>query len=337
VLAQRKSIIIQKNPILLPMKKIILLLTLSLWVSSLSAMDLKREINLKGEWRFEIGDNPVYKEPGFDDSRWEKINVPSAWENEGFPGYDGYAWYRTSFYVPENLKDKKLYLLLGRIDDVDRAYLNGKLICGKGEFPPNYKSAWEERRKYRLSPEDLKFGETNVLAVKVYDYHKSGGIIDGDVGIYSRRDVLELKIDLSGEWKFATGDDMKRAQPGFDDSKWKDIKVPSYWERHGFKRYDGIAWYRKHVQIPDSLAQVKLILMLGKINDIDEAYGDHKAIYKGRKNIERAYFIPPDLIRANQDNVIAVRVMDVGKYGGIYKGYVGITTRQEYLKYSKRK
>ncbi len=33
----------------------------------------------------------------FDDSKWDKITVPSSWENQGFRGYNGYAWYRVSF------------------------------------------------------------------------------------------------------------------------------------------------------------------------------------------------------------------------------------------------
>ena len=147
------------------MKKIISIAFLFLGFSSLFAMDLKREINLKGVWRFEIGNNLSYKEPGSDDSKWEKINVPDRWENEGFPGYDGYAWYRIKFNAPSSLKTKKLYLQLGRIDAVDRVYLNGKLVGGKGKFPPKYDPAGEERRCYLLSPELLNFGAENVLAV----------------------------------------------------------------------------------------------------------------------------------------------------------------------------
>lgn len=332
-------------------KLIIIAAFFSLACSSLLAMDLKREINLKGEWRFEIGNNLSYKEPDFDDSKWEKIKVPDRWENEGFPGYDGYAWYRITFNVPSGLKAKKLYLQLGRIDAVDRVYLNGKLVGGKGKFPPQYDTAWEERRRYLISPKFLKFGTDNVLAVQVYDDHGSGGIVEGDVGIYSRRDVLELKINLRGQWKFSTGDNLKWTAPDYNDSKWKTIAVPCYWEKQGFKRYDGIAWYRKKIKLPATLFNEKLILMLGKINDIDQVYFNgsligytgefprdgHKAKYKDMKNKERAYFIPPHLIRPDGENVIAVRVLDVGKYGGIYKGYIGITTRGEYLKYSKRK
>ena len=46
----------------------------------------------------------------FDDSEWEKINVPSSWENQGFHGYDGYAWYRTSFKLKTSDAEKDLHL-----------------------------------------------------------------------------------------------------------------------------------------------------------------------------------------------------------------------------------
>src|SRR5262245_27261333 len=64
------------------------------------AQDARRIVSLAGAWKFEIGDNPRYRERDFDDSKWEKIRVPGAWENQGFPGYDGFAWYRRSFHTP---------------------------------------------------------------------------------------------------------------------------------------------------------------------------------------------------------------------------------------------
>ncbi len=320
-------------------------------IGNAAGKTLKLEIDLSGEWRLEIGDDPRFKDPAFDDSGWERIAVPSTWENEGFPGYDGYAWYRIHFTVPAELRNKPLYLRLGRIDDVDEAFLNGVRVGGKGSFPPNFKTAWDDRRTYKISPRVLRFGAENVLAVRVYDVGGAGGIVEGPVGLFSRLDVLKLALDLSGEWKFAVGDDSARSRPDFDDSGWKHIKVPSCWEKQGYRDYDGIAWYRKHVVIPDTLAKRKLILMLGKINDIDEVYfngteightgrfphGNSPAEYKNKKKVERAYFIPPFLIHPASDNVIAVRVLDVGKYGGIYEGYVGLTTREEYLKYIHRK
>jgi len=333
------------------MKKLIRFTAFLALASSVTAHDLRREINLEGEWRFEIGDNMAYANPAYDDSKWELINVPSAWENEGFPGYDGFAWYRYTFKAPANMSTKHLYLKLGRIDDVDRTFLNGHALGGKGSFPPNFKTAYDSKRLYAIPPGILKPGRDNTLAVRVYDHHGGGGIVDGSVGIYSRSDVVELMINLSGLWKFATGDKAEWRRYEFDDSRWNKIKVPAYWQEQGYPDYHGTAYYRRKVMIPASLAKSKLILMLGKINDNDEVYFNGTRIGntgqfpkpgskkrpKGHKDDERAYFIPPSLIRPNQLNLIAVRVFDLGRVGGIYEGYVGITTRAEYLKYSKKR
>jgi len=313
-----------------------------------SAINLNKEIDLSGKWHFEIGDNLDYVRPGYNDSKWETIIVPSAWENEGFPGYDGYGWYRISFVIPKELSNKVLYLRLGQIDDVDRTYFNGRFIGGNGDFPPSYQTAYDVNRLYALPSAFINFGKKNTLAVRIYDQHGSGGIIHGKIGIYSRRDVISLKIDLSGLWQFKPGDDPEWSYVDFDDSKWQRIAVPSTWEQHNFAKVDGFAWYRKSVRIPKNIARQKLILMLGKINDIDQTFfngiqigntGNFDDKGKNRhshKDEERAYFIPPYLIRPNKKNVIAVRVYDYGKTGGIYSGYIGIATRSEYLKYSKK-
>ncbi len=321
-------------------------------IHSAMALDLHQEINLKGEWLFEIGDNPDFRKPDFNDSKWERIVVPSLWENEGFPGYDGYAWYRIKFTIPAKLSKEKLYLKLGRIDDVDEVYLNGEFIGSTGSFPPNYKTAWNVKRIYALNNKLIRFGQKNTIAVRVLDFGGGGGISDGHIGIFSRSDIIDLAINLKGMWKFIPGDAPSYSQPLFDDSKWQSIQVPANWEDQGFPKLDGIAWYRKKISIPHALQEKKLILLAGKINDIDEVYfngtligrtgefpknaDNHYGDYKNKYKIERAYFIPPSLIHSGP-NTIAIRVLDVGNRGGIYSGYVGITTRDEYLKYSHRK
>lgn len=309
-----------------------------------------REIDLRREWRFEIGDNLEFADPELNDSKWISIKVPGAWENEGFPGFDGYGWYRISFTVPNHLKHRCLFLKLGQIDDVDRTYINGHFLGGHGDFPPNYLTAYDVHRIYEIPTNFIKFGKRNVLSVRVFDHHGGGGIVHGDVGIYSHEHLLNLQIDLSGLWKFKTGDEWEWATMEYDDTQWKSITTPSTWEQQGYIRHDGFAWYRKLVKIPKSLTRSKLILILGKINDVDEVYFNGAKIgetgefpknkndkIKGHKDVERAYFIPPYLIQTAQANIIAVRVFDSGQNGGIYSGYVGIASRDDYLKYFRKK
>lgn len=317
-----------------------------------AAMDLRLEVNLKGEWRFEIGDNPQYANSGYDDSEWETVFVPSLWENQGFPGYDGYAWYRIKFRIPKSLKGKQLYISLGRIDDVDRTYFNNVLIGGEGEFPPQMKSAWDMKRFYRIPSECVNFGGRNVIAVRVYDMLMGGGIYEGDVGVYSKLESLEPDMDLSGRWKFSTGDDFFQwALPEFDDNAWESIVVPSYWESMGHPEYNGFAWYRKSVVLPKRISESKLILLLGKIDEKDQTYFNGVLIgqtgriqrdegdwdWEKSSLEERAYFIPEHLIHRDKPNVISVRVLDTGGGGGIYEGPIGILTREHYLLYHNRR
>ncbi|MBN1561158.1 glycoside hydrolase [candidate division KSB1 bacterium] len=318
--------------------------------SALFGLNLTLEVDLKGKWVFEIGDNLEYADPDYNDSKWVAVHVPAAWENEGFPGYDSYGWYRLTFTIPRHLNNKVLYLKLGQIDDVDRTYLNGRFIGGTGDFPPSYQTAYDVNRLYEIPSNFIHFGKKNTLAVRVYDSHGVGGIVHGDIGIYSREDVVDLQIDMSGMWKFKTGDAWEWATVDYDDGSWKSIAVPATWEQQGHPRHDGYAWYRTAVKITKKLAKEKLILMLGKINDIDQVYFngakigengqfpvDGGAQFRGFKDIERAYFIPPYLVKTSVANIIAVRVYDAGKTGGIYSGYIGIATQQEFLKYSKKK
>jgi len=311
--------------------------------------DLQRQIDLRGQWLIEIGDNADFAQLEYDDSKWETITVPGSWENERFPGYNGYAWYRKHFLFPEKMNTSHLYLKLGKIDDVDEVYLNGHRIGGMGKLPPDYKTAWDEKRRYKLDADLLRIGKENVIAVRVYDGGGAGGIVRNDVGVYTRLDILELTLDLSGKWKFAADTTLDCVQPDFDDSHWNEIAVPSVWEKAGYPDLDGIACYRKTIQLPLSAVNDKLVLLLGKINDFDEVYFNGMLIgQKGEFPIggrtpeshkldERNYFIPPHLIQPDTDNVIAVRVYDMGKHGGIYEGYVGIATRDAFMRYDKRR
>ncbi|MDZ7346047.1 MAG: hypothetical protein ONA69_04555, partial [candidate division KSB1 bacterium] len=115
-------------------------------VGGLLSGDLARQIDLQGEWRFEIGDNLDFALPSCNDAKWSRVQVPDAWENQGFPGYDGYGWYRISFVMPGYLRNKMLFFKLGQSDDVDRVYVNGHLIGGRGDCPPLYSAAGKVTR-----------------------------------------------------------------------------------------------------------------------------------------------------------------------------------------------
>lgn len=307
----------------------------------------ERLVNLKGSWKFSIGDNENWSNPKMVDKNWETITAPGAWEEEGFHGYNGYAWYRKHFSLKENIKGKSLILRLGRIDDVDEVFLNGYRIGASGSFPPKYETAYNIWREYPVPDRYLNPWGDNIISVRVYDAELSGGLIEGDLGLFEQIDAMRLDLNLAGEWKFALGDNHRFKEQEYNDSDWYKLYVPGNWDSQGFNDYDGFAWYRLTITIPEELTKKKLVLVLGKIDDIDEAYINGKLIGStgnmsgdpivfnraGEWEKFRGYFIPAGLLKAGKENVIAVRVYDGFNIGGIYQGPVGLIEQSKYTKF----
>jgi sialate O-acetylesterase len=312
----------------------------------------ERVINLEGKWKFAIGDKPIWSETYFNDLNWEEIYVPSKWEDEGFNGYDGYAWYRRTFDGAQ-LKNKELAfnLILGYIDDVDEVYFNGKRIGSSGSFPPRYHTAYNALRNYFIPNELINFSGKNVIAVRVFDAEIEGGIVSGDAGIYSNKADVGLTINLRGNWDFKTTKANYERATDFDEKiitalsasensdGWTNITVPSIWENQGFHDYDGAAWYRKKFIIPKEMASEDLVLLLGKIDDTDRTFLNGKQIgtTNYRHDKQRIYYVQAGQFKAGQANTLIVYVDDPHGDGGIYEGPVGIMKQTDFTKYIRWK
>jgi hypothetical protein len=310
---------------------------------SITAQEKEKRVSLNGDWSFNLGDNMKFAKPEYDDSDWEKIYVPSNWHREGFRNYHGFAWYRKKISIDFNDKDA-LYLELGKIDDVDEVYLNGNLIGRTGGFPPDYFTAWNYDRRYLLPAEYLNRNGKNVIAVRVFDEGGEGGIMGTNVGIFNYRNYSANSLHLFGKWKFKLSDDSGWASPTLNDTGWDDIIVPSSWESQGFEHYDGFAWYRKSFKLPENFNTDDLLIILGKIDDMDEVFINGKLVgstgridRKWASNDEyskyRTYHVPDGLLQPGKFNVVAVRVYDQEGAGGIYEGPVTLLPEKEYKEF----
>ncbi len=107
----------------------------------------------------------------------------------------------------------------------------------------------------------------------------------------------------------------------FDDFSWKKMDLPTQWENVELGVFDGVVWFRKKINIPESWAGKDLMLELGPIDDIDITFfnGERIGGYEGMGfwTVDRKYKIPSNLIKKGE-NVIAVRVVDLQGGGGIY-------------------
>ncbi|MFY0627486.1 MAG: beta galactosidase jelly roll domain-containing protein [Reichenbachiella sp.] len=301
----------------------------------------KEIVDLSGKWRFNIGDNQNWSRTNIDDSDWEKVRVPDSWENQGFYGYDGFAWYRTSFDGDEfDDLQGSFSLFLGYIDDVDEAYFNGVKIGKTGSFPNDFQTAYNAKRVYQIPDELINYNGRNVIAVRVFDAGREGGIVSGDVGIYQNEEDRALAVNLRGLWNFKLLPQWEIGQePDFDmlnrrTDSWVQIMAPMAWDHQGFQNYDGGAVYHKSISIPEKYKNENLILIIGAIDDNDWAYFNGKLIGQTNGyNKLRAYTITPDMYSSNDLNVLTIYIEDSAGYGGITEGPIGLIRQSDFTRF----
>lgn len=141
-------------------------------------------VELPTTWKFKMGDNLDWANYTFNDSLWDSKNVGNSWSATGLKE-NVYAWYRTKIFIPSSMKDaiekgNGIKLSLGKIDDVDFTYFNGKLIGQMGSLPPKYVTKWDVPRVYFIPPSEIKYDKENVIAVRVFSPDIGGvGMYEG--------------------------------------------------------------------------------------------------------------------------------------------------------------
>ena len=117
----------------------------------------------------EEGEKATWYAEDFDDSGWKPIWVGEFWEEQGYPDYDGYGWYRLRFTCPPGTDpNRKFFLSFGRLDQTGTIWLNGARI---GEFGGPWDSRFERDVTAALRAE----GE-NLLAIRVFGGKGAGGL-----------------------------------------------------------------------------------------------------------------------------------------------------------------
>ncbi len=148
---------------------IVFLLTINIYGADFTGKSPRVKYNFNSDWKLFVGDAKSAEKTDFDDANWKNITTPHAWNEDDAFRKDiaelstGIAWYRKHFKLPENAKDKKIFLEFEGIRMAGEFYLNGKFI-GRHENGINAFG-------FDIS-NDLKAGE-NVIAVRIdnsWDY-----------------------------------------------------------------------------------------------------------------------------------------------------------------------
>ncbi|WP_369692778.1 glycoside hydrolase family 2 TIM barrel-domain containing protein [Flavobacterium psychrotrophum] len=150
---------------------------------------------LNGQWKFSLVKKPAdrpqdFYAPGFNDSAWKELPVPSNWEMQGYdipiytnivypfpknppfiaPDYNPVGSYRKTFTVPENWTGKEVILHFGSISGYARVFMNGKEV--------GMTKASKTPAEFDITS-FLKKGN-NLLAVQVFRFHDGSYLEDQD-------------------------------------------------------------------------------------------------------------------------------------------------------------
>ncbi len=163
-----------KLPQAKPFRLVFLFLIISLSCSAQQGFERNNLFDFN--WKFHRGGALGAESPGFDDSKWRKLDLPHDWSIEDLPGTNspfnidaisqvnggfttgGTGWYRKTFTVPEELKDKQFIIMFEGVYMNATMWLNGELL---GNHPYGYTSFLYNLTKL------IKYGKENVIAVEV--------------------------------------------------------------------------------------------------------------------------------------------------------------------------
>lgn len=106
----------------------------------------------------------------------------------------------------------------------------------------------------------------------------------------------------------------------FDDTNWKQCKIPFYFSDTELADLCGSVWFRKEVDVPKNSNLTNLLLKLGTIIDADTVYINGVKIGNtGYMYPPRRYSIPDGILHSGK-NLIAVRVIVNRGCGGFVAG-----------------
>src|SRR5574341_101165 len=125
----------------MPMIRATRLLSLLLTVLGIAvtpALAQRQRLSMDPGWRFVLGDSTGAERPGFDDTRWRRLDLPHDWSIEGTPQQDapaggrggyfptGIGWYRKAFRLPAAARGRRIAIEFDGIYMNADVWINGR-------------------------------------------------------------------------------------------------------------------------------------------------------------------------------------------------------------------
>ena len=130
----------------------------------------------------------------------------------------------------------------------------------------------------------------------------------------------ERRVSFNNGWRFYKGDTEGAEQPGFDDSKWTELRLPHDWAiegpfdpklnpHTGALPISGTGWYRKSFTLPENVkARYFSIEFDGAMSNAHVWLNGHELGSRPYGYIGFAFDLTPYLHFGDQENVLAVRL-----------------------------
>jgi len=109
------------------------------------------------------------------DKSWEAQPVGQDWREAHGSDYDGIAWYRATFKVPEKAHGRKILLYIGAVDESCTVWVNGQKLVERRYDPVVNPESWQEAFTVDVTAV-ARLDAPNTVAVRVEDRSGAGGI-----------------------------------------------------------------------------------------------------------------------------------------------------------------
>ncbi|MDA3929428.1 MAG: hypothetical protein PF541_10755 [Prolixibacteraceae bacterium] len=111
-------------------------------------------------------------------------------------------------------------------------------------------------------------------------------------------------------------DDVKWYSPSYEPLNWKRINIPGYWEDQGVRDLDGVVWFRREIEVPESMTGIEALVKLGRIVDADDLYINGQRVGgTGYQYPQREYKVQAGILKKGK-NLFVIRLRNNYGKGG---------------------
>ncbi len=136
-----------------------------------------QKLFLDGEWKYSFADDKAKSSPAFNDAEWKTVNADALYWNKKAVADAGsrYIWLRKKVVIPSSLKPElnktgALAIYLGKVQEEDDAWFNGKQI--------GTTTNGDVKRVYLLPEKDILWDSENLFAIRILHWGYGSGMAE---------------------------------------------------------------------------------------------------------------------------------------------------------------